>query len=74
MNWHTEDVLLWSCDIENDDVVTVSLLLLSVCLGSFRGFDKGPGWVATGFKCSSDVLLFLLLPLFLSGHGLSLIV
>ena len=26
------------------------------------------------FKCSPDVLLFLLLPLFLSGHGLSLIV
>ena len=38
-----------SCDIGNDDVVTFSHLLLS---GSVGSFDKGPVWVATGFKCS----------------------
>ena len=48
-------------DIENDDVVTFSLLLLYVCSCCFSGFDEGPIWVATDFKCSPDVLLFLLL-------------
>ena len=46
----------------NEDVVTFSHFLLSVCSGSFRGSDKGPVWVATGF---------CLLPLRLSGHSLS---
>ena len=61
------------CNIRTDDV-TFFRLLLSVCSGSFRGFDKGPVLVTTGFKCSPDVLLFLLLPLCLCGHGLSLMV
>ena len=60
--------------IGNDDVVTFSCLLFSVCCGSFSGFDKGPVLVATSFKCSPDVHLFLLLPLWLGGHGLSLMV
>ena len=55
--------LRWSCDTRNDDFVTFSRLFLSVCSGSFRGFDKGSVWVATGFK----LLLFLLLPLWLCG-------
>ena len=50
--------------------VLVFCLLLSVCSGSIRGFDKGLVWVATGFKCSLDVLFFLLPPLWLSGHYL----
>ena len=33
-------------------------------------FEKGPVSVATVLKCSPDVLLLLLLPLCLSGHGL----
>ena len=49
-------------------------LLFSVCSGSFRDYVKGPVWVTTGCKCSPDVLLFLLLPLFLCGCGLSLMV
>ena len=51
------------CDRGNDNVVTFSCLLLSVCSGSFRGSDKGLVWVGKGFKCSPDMLLFLLLPL-----------
>ena len=35
------------CNKGNDDVVTFSLIS-----GSFSSFDKGPAWVATGFKCS----------------------
>ena len=33
--------------IRNEDVVMSSRLLLSVCSGSFSGFDKCPVWVAT---------------------------
>ena len=57
------EFLRCSCAIGNDDVVTFSLLLLSVCSGSYTSFDKGPVWIATDFECSPDVLLFLLLPL-----------
>ena len=51
-----------------DNVVKVTHFLQSVCSGAF---DKSPVWIATGFKCSPDMRLFLLLPLSLSGHGLS---
>ena len=52
------EFLRCSYDTKNDDV-TFSHLLLSVCLGSFRGFDKDPVWVATGFMFSPDVCLSL---------------
>ena len=65
------EFLRYSRDVGIDDVVMVSLHLLSVCSGSF---GKGSVWVATGFKCSLDVLLFLLFTLGLSGHDLSLMV
>ena len=67
--WNPPKFLNCSCTIRNDNVVFCHLLI-SVCSGSFSSFDKGPIWVATGFKCSPDVFLFLLLPLWLSGHGL----
>ena len=41
----------------------VVCLLLSVHPGSFIGSDKGSVWVATGFRSSPDVLLFLILTL-----------
>ena len=56
-----------SCNISNDNVVTFSCLLLSVCSESFGGSDKCAVWEATGFKFSPNVLLFLLLPLCLSA-------
>ena len=55
--------LRYSHNIRNDNAVTVFHLFISVCSRSFRGFDKGPVRVATGFKCSPDVFLFLFLPL-----------
>ena len=57
--------------IGNYHVVTFSRLLRSVCSGSFWGFNKGPVWVTTVFKCFPDVRLFLLLSLCVSGHRLS---
>ena len=65
------EILRRSCDIGIDDAFKFFRLLHSVCPGFFRGFDKGPVWVATGFKFSTDVVLFLLLPLCLCGYGLS---
>ena len=59
------EFLRCSCDIRNDDAVVFFPLS---ALDILYSFDKGPVWVATGFKCSSYVLLFLLLPLGLSGH------
>ena len=54
--------LRFSRDIRNTKVVTFFCLFLSVCSRYLRGFDKGPVWVATGFMCSFDLPLFLLLP------------
>ena len=59
----------WGVFWGNDECGTFPRLL-SVCPGSFRGFDRGPVWVATGFKV--DVLLFSPPYPFLRGHGLSL--
>ena len=67
----TPEFFRFSCDIRNDNVVAFNRLLLSDCSGSFSGYDKDQVCVATGFKCTPDVLLFLLLPLCLCGHGLS---
>ena len=61
------EFLRYSHDIKNDNVLKF-FRGLSVRSGSFRESDNGPVWVATDLKCSPDVLLFLLLPLFLCGH------
>ena len=63
------EFLRCSHDIANGDVVTFSRLHSPFCSGSFRGFDKVPVLVTTGFKCSPDVLLFVLLPICLSRNS-----
>ena len=60
--------------MRNEYLNTVIHLLLSFCSWSFRSFDKGQVWVAMSLKCSPSVLQFLLHPLSLCGHILSLMV
>ena len=54
------EFLKYPHDVRNDNVVAFFFLLVSVGSRSFGSFDKGPAWVATGFKRYRDKLLFLL--------------
>ena len=48
-------------------------IFLFVCYGSVWGFDQGPVWVTTGFKCFPDLFLSFFFPLCPCGDVLSLV-
>ena len=50
---HLPEFLRCSCDIQ-DDGVRFFHLLLSVSSRSLKGFEKGPVWIDTCLKCSSE--------------------
>ena len=62
---------MWAEDMGNDDVVAFSTSPSLSALDPLLVLKKGPVWVTTGFKCSRDVFVLFLIPLFIFAGTVS---